>query len=70
MFDDEASWTLVSGFVENCRVTDILFDRVVSVNADGVNLDFEFVPASNGESPFKEKLRNVRGRSQGGAQFG
>ena len=51
MFDDEAIRTLLSQASSRTAAIDVLVDRVVSANADGVNLDFEFVPASNGESP-------------------
>ncbi|MEC8050476.1 MAG: glycosyl hydrolase family 18 protein [Myxococcota bacterium] len=51
MFDDEAIRTLLSQASSRSAAIDILVDRVVGADADGVNLDFEFVPASNGESP-------------------
>ena len=51
MFDDEAIRTFLSS--ESARLTaiNLLVERVMVTGADGVNLDFEFVPASNGESP-------------------
>ena len=51
MFDDEAIRTFLASNVARSAAIETLVSRVTETGADGINLDFEFVPASNGESP-------------------
>ena len=51
MFDDEAIRAFLASANARQTAIELLVDRVTATGADGVNLDFEFVPASNGESP-------------------
>ena len=51
MFDDEAIRAMLGSAAARDLAVTALVDRVRATGADGINLDFEFVPSSNGESP-------------------
>jgi len=51
MFDDEAIRTFLASSAARASAISALLEFVREAGADGVNLDFEFVPSSNGETP-------------------
>lgn len=51
MFDDEGIRTFLASEAARTSAISSLIDLVREAGADGVNLDFEFVPSSNGETP-------------------